>query len=197
MPGMEGAAMGFHLRVMFAILLCAVIAPPSAYCRTRTKWVRCAMAEGRFSVRLPGRAVRSTRPIEGPDKRASRMITVTAEDAKASYLAAYADYGSASRSLSPLALQTKICRGVLKVARAGLVRQRPIAYRGRSGIEVRALRDPLVDENESPYVHVRCFVVGTRVYVLLQAGTLREPNLRFFNSLRLSRRVGVRFKGGR
>src|SRR5689334_10468649 len=115
----------------FAVLMMVFPAPSSAERHGRARWVRCASRQGRFSVRLPGRAVRGEHWIEGPDKKPARMWTVSGERAEASYVAACTDYGRASRSMSRAALQAKVCRGVLDVARAVLVRQRPVRYRGR------------------------------------------------------------------
>lgn len=174
-----------HLFVCAGLIAVVTMVCP-AHGRTRARWVRYVLARGGSSVRLPGNIVRAARVVEGPDKRPVPMLSMSGENAGASYLLAYADYGRAGLAMSRTALQKKVCQGVLTVVRARVIRQRTVKFRGRAGAEIRALRDPLVDDNDSPYVHVRCFVIGSRAYALLQAGTLSEPNWRFFGSFRVS-----------
>jgi hypothetical protein len=124
--------------------------------------------------------------IEGPQKTRLAMHELTSETSDAAYSITYADYPArAIKGLTKAQILDSVCRGIMTVARPRLLLQTNIALQRSPGRELRARRDPIVDESETPYLFARCYLSGRRVYQLLQAGTLATPNSTFFRSFRI------------
>jgi len=150
------------------------------------RWRSMNSGNGRFTVRLPGRPVRTLRWIDGPQKTRLAMHELTGETRDAAYSVSYADYPTRTiKGLKAAQILDRVCVRLKAAARGRIVRQTTISLQGRQGRELRVRRDPLVDESGTPYLFARCFLSGRRVYQLLQAGTSRSPNLRFFRTFRI------------